>query len=65
MLVVNDVIGFDARIILKGGSALNVEETELEVKSNKKGDLLRGFRNFNKNKVQNKVFLNTFMDMVA
>jgi len=65
MLVVNDVIGFDARILLKGGSALNIEETELEVKSNSKGDLLRGFRNFNKNKVQNKVFLNTFMDMVA
>lgn len=56
---------FDKRFILKGGSSLKIEKTELEVKSSSKGDLLRGFRNFNKDKVQNRVFLAKFMDMVA
>jgi len=56
---------FDKRFILKGGANLKIENTSLEVKSNSKGDLLRGFRNFNKDKVQNRVFLTKFMDMVA
>jgi len=56
---------FDKRFILKGGANLKIENTSLEVKSNSKGDLLRGFRNFNKDKVQNRVFLSKFMDMVA
>lgn len=58
-------VGFDIRFILKGGKALMIDDGELEVKSNKKGDLIRGFRNFNKNKVQTRVFLSKFMDMVA
>jgi hypothetical protein len=40
-------------------------DAELEVKSDKKGDLVKGFRNFQKNKTQSRVFLNRFIDKVA
>lgn len=57
--------GYDARFLLKGQKDLNVGTEELTVKSNKKGDLLRGFRNFNKNKKTSRTFLNQIIDMVA
>ena len=57
--------GYDARFLLKGQKDLNVGTEELTVKSNKKGDLLRGFRNFNKNKKNSRTFLNQIIDMVA
>ena len=56
---------FDAAFIIKGGKALNVDDGELEVASNKKGDLLKGFRKFNKNKSNSRAFLSAFIDKVA
>jgi hypothetical protein len=57
--------GYDARFLLKGRDDLKIENKELTVKSNKKGDLLRGFRNFNKGKKTSRTFLNQIIDMVA
>ena len=57
--------GYDARFLLKGQKDLNVGTEELTVKSNKKGDLLRGFRNFNKNKKTSRTFLNQIIELVA
>ena len=61
----NPKFGYDARFLLKGQKDLNVGTEELTVKSNKKGDLLRGFRNFNKNKKTSRTFLNQIIDLVA
>jgi len=57
--------GYDARFLLKGRDDLKIENQELTVKSNKKGDLLRGFRNFNKGKKNSRTFLNQIIDLVA
>jgi hypothetical protein len=57
--------GYDCRFLLKGQKDLNVGTEELTVKSNKKGDLLRGFRNFNKNKKTSRTFLNQIIELVA
>ena len=63
--VTNPLFGYDARFLLKGQKDLKVGNEELTVKSNKKGDLLRGFRNFNKSKKTSRTFLNQIIDMVA
>jgi len=63
--VTEPAFGYDARFLLKGQKDLNIDNQELTVKSNKKGDLLRGFRNFNKNKKTSRTFLNQIIDLVA
>ena len=57
--------GYDARFLLKGKDDLKIKHQELEVKSNKKGDLLRGFRQFNKGKSGQRTFLNQIIELVA
>ena len=57
--------GFDVRYLIQDGTNLQVDVEEMEVKSENKGDLLRGFRKFQKNKASNRVFLNKFIDKVA
>ena len=64
-LEIENAGSFDSVFIIKGGKALEVDDSELEVKSNKKGDLLRGFRNFNKNKSNSRAFLTAFIEKVA
>jgi len=56
---------FDTVYMIKNGKSLEIEEQTLEVKSDKKGDLLRGFRNFQKGKASSRVFLSRLMDKVA
>jgi len=56
---------FDTVYLIKNGKSLEIEEQTLEVKSDKKGDLLRGFRNFQKGKASSRVFLSRLMDKVA
>ena len=63
--VVEPAFGYDARFLLKGQKDLEVGNEELVVKSNKKGDLLRGFRNFNKGKKTSRTFLNQIIELVA
>ena len=63
--VVEPKFSYDARFLMKGNKDLNIENEELTVKSNKKGDLLRGFRNFNKGKKTSRTFLNQIIDLVA
>ena len=58
-------VGYDARFLLKGKDDLKIKSAELEVKSNKKGDLLRGFRQFNKGKSGQRTFLNQIIELVA
>lgn len=65
VLIAKDTIGFDARFIIKGAKSLEMSESVLTVESTAKKDLMKGFRNFNKDKVQKRVFLSKFMDMVA
>lgn len=56
---------FDVFYAIKNGSNLKVDDGELEVKSDSKGDLKRGFVKFQKNKGASRVFLNKFIDRVA
>jgi hypothetical protein len=62
---VPNAIAYDALYLIKGGKGLDVEETELEVKSTSKGDLRRGFKKFAMNKSSSRVFLNRFIEKVA
>ncbi len=62
---VNDKYGYHARFLLKGRDDLKIQDQELTVKSNKKGDLLRGFRAFNKGKSSQRTFLNQIIELVA
>jgi len=64
-MVTTPKFGYEARFLLKGQKDLGIDSQELTVKSNKKGDLLRGFRNFNKNKKTSRTFLNQIIDRVA
>ena len=58
--------GWSEIYILKGGQRLVTDEAVLEVKEDaKKGDIKRAFSKFNKNKLQNRVVLSKFVDMVA
>ena len=58
--------GWSEIYILKGGHHLVTDEAVLEVKEDaKKGDIKRAFSKFNKNKLQNRVVLSKFVDMVA
>ena len=63
--VVEPAFGYDARFLLKGQKDLEVGVQELEVKSNKKGDLLRGFKKFSKGKSTSRTFLNQIIELVA
>lgn len=63
--VVTPAFAYDARFLMKGQKDLDISNEELVVKSNKKGDLLRGFRNFNKGKKTSRTFLNQIIDLVA
>ena len=62
---VPNAIAYDALYLIKGGKGLDVEETELEVKSTSKSDLRRGFKKFAMNKSSSRVFLNRFIEKVA
>ena len=58
--------GWSEIYILKGGHHLVTDEAILEVKEDaKKGEIKRAFSKFNKNKLQNRVVLSKFVDMVA
>jgi hypothetical protein len=63
-----EVIGataYDAMFMIMGGKGLEVDTSDLEVKSNSKGDLKRGFMKFAKGRSASRVFLNRFIDKVA
>ena len=62
---VEDDFGYSARFLIKGKGELEIKDTDLVVKSNKKGDLLRGFRQFSKGKSTQRVFLNQIIELVA
>ena len=64
-MMLEDKYGFDQRFLIKGADDLKIEDKELEVKSNKKGDLMRGFRAFNKGKTSQRLFLNKIIELVA
>jgi len=63
--LVTPTFGYNARFLIKGNKDLDVGNEELIVKSAKKGDLLRGFRNFNKTKKSSRTFLNKIIELVA
>lgn len=62
---ITDAIVYDAMYIIKGGNDLAVDDGELEVKSNSKGDLKRGFLKFAKQKSTSRQFINRFIEKVA
>lgn len=64
-MMVEDKFGFDQRFLMKGADDLKIKNQELEVKSSKKGDLMRGFRAFNKGKTSQRLFLNKIIELVA
>ena len=65
VIEVKDFKGFDVRYLVKGGKSLNLQDSDLEVKSNTRGDLLKGFRKFASNKSQSRVFVQKFIPQVA
>ena len=65
MEVENDAWGYDSCFIIAGGKTLNDTENELTVKSEKKADILRGFKSFQKKKSTSRQFLNRFVERVA
>ena len=64
-MMIEDKYGFDQRFLIKGKDNLKIKDQELEVKSSKRGDLLRGFRTFNKGKTSQRIFLNKIIELVA
>jgi hypothetical protein len=62
---ITDALVYDAMYLIKGGNDLAVDDTELEVKSNSKGDLKRGFLKFAKKKSTSRQFINRFIEKVA
>jgi hypothetical protein len=57
--------GWDTSLIIKGQKDLQIDDQELEVKSNKRGDLLRGFKKFSGTKRTSRTFVNQIIDLVA
>lgn len=64
-MAVDSAWGYDQTFLIKGGSDLEVEDAELDIKSEKKADVLRGFRQFQSKKSNSRHFINRFVDMVA
>tara|TARA_R110002167_G_scaffold131334_3_gene315064 strand:- start:668 stop:2911 length:2244 start_codon:yes stop_codon:yes gene_type:complete len=62
---IRDTDGFDLSYLIKNGDNLSQEDLEMEVKSDKKGDILRGFKKFQSKKSGNSLFLGKFIDLVA
>jgi len=62
---VPNAVGYDSMFMLMGGKGLEVDTSDMEVKSNSKGDLKRGFMKFAKGRSASRVFLNRFIDKVA
>lgn len=60
-----DFKGFDSMFLIKNGKNIQIGDEELEVKSNSKGDLVRGFKKFQGNKNKQRVFVNRFIEKVA
>jgi hypothetical protein len=61
---IKDALGFNTRYILSGDT-LNIRDQELTVKSDSKGDLLRGFRKFASSKSQQRILIQKFIPQVA
>ena len=64
-IMLEDKYGFEQRFLIKGAEDLKIENKELEVRSSNKGDLMRGFRAFNKGKTSQRLFLNKIIELVA
>ena len=64
-MAVDSAWGYDQTFLIKGGADLEVEDAELDIKSEKKSDVLRGFRQFQSKKSNSRHFINRFVDMVA
>ena len=61
----NNYEGWTSQFLIKNGKNLQVEDGKLEVKSNARGDLLRGFKSFQSNKAKTRVFVNRFIEKIA
>ena len=58
--------GWSELYLIRGGKALDVTETNLDVNTGaKKGEIKRAFSKMNKNKLKNRLLLSKFVDMVA
>jgi len=58
--------GWSELYLIRGGNALEVNESILEVKEDaKRGEIKRAFTKFNKGKLKNRLLLSKFVDMVA
>jgi len=65
-LIAENYGGWSELYLIKGGNALGVEESILEVKEDaKRGEIKRAFAKFNKGKLKNRLVLSKFVDMVA
>lgn len=62
---VTNAVGYDTMFMIMGGNGLEVDTDEMEVKSQSKSDLKRGFMKFTKGRSASRVFLNRFIDKVA
>ena len=65
-LIAENYGGWSELYLIKGGSALGVEESVFEVKDEaRKSDIKKAFSKFNKGKLKNRLLLSKFVDMIA
>jgi hypothetical protein len=64
-MAVDSAWGYDQTFLIKGGADLEIDDAQLDIKSDKKSDVLRGFRQFQSKKSNSRHFINRFVDMVA
>ena len=66
--VVSKMRGYNEEYLIKGGADLEIDSDSFLDKVNtgaKKGELLRAFKKDRKGKLQNRVMLSRFVDLIA
>ena len=65
-VLVSETQGYDEYYFVAGGSALAIDDGELDVNGDMtRGKMAKGFTNYMRGKVVNRVLLNKFVDQVA
>ncbi len=65
-VLVSETQGYDEYYFVAGGSSLKIDDGELDVNGDMtRGKMAKGFTNYMKGKVVNRVLLNKFVDQVA
>jgi hypothetical protein len=65
-VLVSETQGYDEYYFVAGGSSLKIDDGELDVNGDMtRGKMAKGFANYMKGKVVNRVLLNKFVEQIA